>query len=522
MVANNQPVPPSAVAARTAAPAFLIAGLLLVAVAAAATIMAMSSVAIDDQIRWGAVALAVFCAGLLSLISASAGQEGLGLATWRIGPWSLIWGAFAFGLTTISWIGTTGPPAEIWPQSILRALWMIGVALSMLTLGYCAGPFRLAVGHARRGTDALGRRFTDQIRGPSVPWILLGIGLVAQLGLAVLTGHFGYVGNVASAVTTASGYAQYLAVAGECVPLAVMAAAIRAHQKRTLSAWLTVTVIFATAIGVGGIAGGKESYVVAILAVIIPRSVVRRRLPASVIVAALLFFLLIVIPFNQAYRASARGAVTLSSSQAVATAPAIIGEVLASDFSPKTLGQSLDYLAARIRTIDTPAIIMQRTPGEIPYTSPAQLLSSPVADLIPRILWPGKPILTPGYQIGQEYYNLPPTIYTSSDVTPEGDLYRHGGWFPLILGMFLIGCGIRILDEVTDLRRSVHGAFLIILMFPGIVEAGTDCATFLAGIPGMVLLWLAVVGLYFTRRTAPASRPPDSRPERPSATAAIS
>ena len=71
--------------------------------------------------------------------------------------------------------------------------------------------------------------------------------------------------------------------------------------------------------------------------------------------------------------------------------------------------------------------------------------------------------------------------------------------------MFLLGCGIRIIDEAADLRRSVHGAFLIILLFPDIVQAGSDCATLLAGIPGMVVLWLAVVTLSFTRRTDSAS-----------------
>ncbi len=126
-------------------------------------------------------------------------------------------------------------------------------------------------------------------------------------------------------------------------------------------------------------------------------------------------------------------------------------------------------------------------------------------DLIPRILWPGKPILAPGYEVSQEYYQLPPQVYTSSNVTPEADLYRHGGWVPLVVGMFLLGCAIRIIDEVADLRRGVHGAFLIILLFPDIVQAGSDCATLLAGIPGMVLLWLAVVRLSFTRRTAAAS-----------------
>jgi hypothetical protein len=504
VVAIDQPAP----AERAACSPFLTAGVLAVAVAVALGALAISSIWVDDQIRWGAMALAAFCCGLLLLMSAAARHDGLGLglASWRIGPWSLVWAAFAFGLATVSWIGPqAGSSAEIWPGSILRALAMIGVALALLTAGYCAGPYRLAATHARRATDGMGRRFTDEIRGPAVPWRLLGVGLAAQLGYAMLTGHLGYIGAVAASVTTASGYSQYLAVAGQCVPLALMAAAIRAYQAMTLRAWLAVAVILAATIATGAIAGGKESFVVAILAVVIPHGIVRRRLPIGAITAAIAIFLLVIIPFNQAYRASARGAVTLSTGQAVATAPAIARRVAASDLSLARLGESASYLAQRIRTIDSPAIIMQRTPSQIPYASPAQLLASPVVGLIPRILWPGKPILAPGYQVSQEYYQLPPQVYTSSDVTPEGDLYRHGGWIPLIVGMFLLGCLIRIVDEVTDLRRGAHGAFLILLLFPGTVQAGSDCAMLLAGVPGMVLLWLCVVTTSFARRTAPAT-----------------
>jgi hypothetical protein len=320
------------------------------------------------------------------------------------------------------------------------------------------------------------------------------------LALARVTGHFGYVGAVAASATNASGYSQYLALFGECVPLAVAAASVRAYRRPRLGTWLTLAVIFIGAIVVGAVSGVKTSFVVAVIAVIIPRTMIGRRLPAGVIVAAIAFFLLIVIPFNQAYRASARGAVTLSTSEAIATAPTIASEVLASDFSPSVLGRSVSYLAQRVRAVDSPAIIMQRTPSQIPYGSPGQLALSPVVDLIPRILWPGKPILDVGYQMSQEYYQLPAQVYTSSDITPEGDLYRHGGWFVLIAGLFLIGCGARIIDEVTDLRRSIHGAFLIILLFPGLVQAGSDCATLLAGIPQMVLLWYVVTALSFTRR----------------------
>jgi hypothetical protein len=365
----------------------------------------------------------------------------------------------------------------------------------------------------RRVNGTLAARFTDDVRGPSVPWILFGAGAAGQLGVAVTSGHLGYVGLGATPQAAVAGYSQFLALIGECVPLAVAVAALRAYRTRLPSAWATLAVLFVSAIVAGAVAGGKTSFIVAVLAVAIPRTMIRGRIPAGLLLAAVACFLLVVIPFNQDYRAVARGAVMLSTRQAAAAAPAIAGQVVASDLSPSVLGQSADYLAQRIRTIDSPAIIMQRTPGQIPYSNPGQLAVSPVIDLVPRILWPGKPVLTVGYQMSQEYYQLPPQVYTSSDITPEGDLYRHGGWVVLIAGMFLIGWGARVVDEVADLRRGTHGIFLIILLFPGLVQAGTDCATLLAGIPATVLLWFGAVTLAFRRRGAePAARGPAQSP----------
>ena len=493
-------------------------GLFLMAAAAVAVVLAMRATLVNDQIIWGAIALTLWCTGLLLLMRMAADYAGLGLRAWRIGPWSLVWGALAFGLATISWLGPqTGPPAEIVPASMVRALWMMAVAMAMLTVGYCLGPYRLAAHRVRRAANMMvTRRLTEEIRGPVVPWALLVVGLAAQLGFAALTGRFGVVGDAARAVSTASGYGQYLAVAGNCVPLAVAAATVRACRARRLEAWLTLAVLFGAAMVAGAIAGGKASFVVAVLAVIVPRAAMGLRTPAGVAAAAVAFFLLAVIPFNLAYRASALdGKARMSASQAVAGAPAIAGQVLATDVSLSFLPKSASYLAQRVRTLDSPAIIMQRTPSAIPYSSPLQLVTAPVIDLIPRMLWPGKPILAVGYQVSQEYFELPAQIYTSSNVTPEGDLYRHGGWIPLIAGMFLLGAGIRVLDELTDLRRGVHGAFLIILVFPGIVQAGSDCSTLLAGIPGMILLWLAVVNTCFTRRTGPALGTARAIPARP-------
>jgi hypothetical protein len=161
---------------------------------------------------------------------------------------------------------------------------------------------------------------------------------------------------------------------------------------------------------------------------------------------------------------------------------------------------SVTYLFQRIREIDSPAIILQRTPSQIAFSSPSQLIEAPLADLVPRAIWHGKPILATGYKFSQQYYGLPSTVYTSSAVTPVGDLYRHGGWIPVIAGMFLLGCGVRPLDDVIDVRTNPHAVFLVLLLFPSLVQGENDWVTLLASIPGTMLVWLSAVILTFHPR----------------------
>ncbi len=474
---------------------------LLIGNAVITLMLALAALQPGAAIAWGSVALGAYCTALLLIATAAAGHDHLGLASWKIGPWSLAWVAVAFGLVTITWVAPqSGTAAEITIQSVLRALWLMAVAMTVFTAGYCVGPRRLAEHHAQRISAALSSRFSNDIRSPLVPWLLFVFGSAAQLVSTATTGRFGYVGDAAAATTSASEYGQLLAIAALCGPLSIAAAAIRAYRTPTREASFTLAILFIIEIAVGAASGGKQSYIVAVLAVLIPRAGARRRLPATVIVTAILLFLLIIIPFNEAYRSDARGTVTLSVRQAVATAPSTLRQIVSGDRSPSVISNSVIYLAQRIREIDSPAIIMQRTPSEIPYSSPIQLAEAPVIDLTPRALWPGKPILATGYEFSQQYFGLPPDVYTSSAITPEGDLYRHGGWIPLAAGMFLFGCGLRVLDDVLDVRASPHAAFLVILLFPNLVKSEDDWITLLAGLPGLIVLWITVVMFSFARR----------------------
>jgi len=82
-------------------------------------------------------------------------------------------------------------------------------------------------------------------------------------------------------------------------------------------------------------------------------------------------------------------------------------------------------------------------PAQIPFLSPLQLIETPAAAMVPRAIWPGKPVMVTGLTFSREFYELPPT--TASADTLLGGLYWYGGWIPLLTDMFLAGCGVRLL-----------------------------------------------------------------------------
>jgi hypothetical protein len=476
----------------------------LVLLASAVGLLTEALATSDDPTRaviWGGLALAAYAWGLLCLVGSRQGL-GLGLSSWKLGSWTLLWYGATFGLASVTWSQPQlGTASQIILTSVLRALWLVAVGLTAWGAGYLVGPGRPARGLAVRYVGTLGRRFTADVRSPLAPWLLYTVGIGARLAAAATTGLFGYVGDPSSAVTTASGYGEILSLLSLCAPLAVATAALQVYREKIPGSRITLYILFGTELAFGAAAGGKQSFVITVLAVLIPRTVARTKVPKAAVAAAIIAFLVLVIPFNQAYRNAARSSSgTLAPGVAVAEAPGILARTVTDQNSLTVAPDSFDYLLQRIREIDAPAIILQRTPSQIGYDSRAQLILGPLAGFVPRAIWPSKPILASGYRLNQEYYGLPKNLYTSSAVTPIGDLYRHGGWLSMIAGMFLLGCGVRLLEDILDLRGNPHAIFLVLLLFPAVVKGEQDWTGLLAGIPATILLWLLAVAITFRRR----------------------
>ena len=453
---------------------------------------------------WGGLALAAWCGALLAACAALAGRSGLGLAQWKLGSWFMLWYA---GTSAFSGAPLSGLAAQILPSSIARAEWLVAVAVTAWAAAYCAGPRTLAVTGASRFIRSLAARRSDIVRSPLAPWLLYAAGTAARLAVIVQTGHLGDVAGGATGASSAAWYHQLLTDASLACPVAVAVAGLRAFREQAPATRLTLTVLAAAECAAMAFSGSKTGIVTVVAAVAITRACAGRQVQIGLLLAAVAFFLLIVIPFIAAYRVQIKDSAAgygpppsnFGPVHPSAEVPAISASAV-SAASPGTISQSVSYLAQRLQEIDTPAIVLQKTPSQVPYASPAQLPEALAMDLVPRALWPGKPIIDPGYQVTQVYYgsNLP----TGSAITPPADLWRYGGWVPVLVGMAFLGCLMRVLDDALDVRASPHAALLVLLLRPALATPEGGFTDILAVLPGLVLTWLVITTVTFRRRAA--------------------
>jgi hypothetical protein len=446
---------------------------------------------------WGSLALATYAAGLLCLIGAKQGA-GLGLGLWRLGPWTLLWYGLTFGVASVTWSQPqSGTSAEISLSSALRALWLVAVAMTVWAFGYVLGSNAPTARIPTRAIRALGRRYGSDVRSLATPWILYAIGFAARIASAVTTGIFGYVGGSVASVSTTTGYEQILYLLALCSPVAVSAAALQVFREHVPGSKVTLAVLFLVELASDAASGGMQGYIVAVLALAIPFTAARRRLPKAALTAFVLIFLVVIIPFNQAYRNTVQGSPRLSAAQSVASAPRILGQTLTARAVGAALPDSMDLVLSRIRETDSPAIILQRTPGQVHFLSPADLIEAPIVGFVPRAIWHGKPLILAGYQFGQTYFGLPSDLYSWAGVTFVGDLYRYGGWPPLIVGMLILGALARTIDSIVDVHANPHSIVLVILLFPPLVKGEAGWAPIMSGIPGTLLLFWMIIHLTF-------------------------
>jgi hypothetical protein len=451
-------------------------------------------VGLDEIIIWGSIGLALYLAFLLAVTFPR--SRYFGLFDLRFGGWFLAYACVGFGIATTTVLNPrTGSAAMVPKTQIPTALVLIGLAFTAWAIGYQIGRARALQNPVLWARRVLTAPLTNSIRKPEVLIAVFALGFAGDALTAFLTGSYGYLGD-ASLVTvdSANWYAQPLNIISGLKYVALFGLAARVFILRLdrLASFLLPTLAFAIAIGM--LTGMKESFVTVMVSAGVPFLLGNSRWRIPSILGVVLVFMFVVTPIVGGFRQDVRGNGALDLGSALSLG---VEKVFSADgylLNPSETANGPSTLE-RVRLIDNVAIIIERTPGKIPYRSFDELVSAPVSGMVPRLLWPDKPIRLSGYEFYKQYYEG--QGQSSSAITLQGSLLLYGGVGVLFVGMIVVGMAMRVLDEVLDARHTLLGALFFTMIFAKIVKQELDVASFLAGFPVFIISWLLGAFLIF-------------------------
>ncbi|MDR7523654.1 MAG: hypothetical protein QN168_14470 [Armatimonadota bacterium] len=223
-------------------------------------------------------------------------------------------------------------------------------------------------------------------------------------------------------------------------------AAMDAGRRRPFALLALVMLIGARfVLGLG--TGSPAQFYQILIPLLMLAAVRRRRIPVELAVVGLLIFLPVQAAKFQFREAWWVGDRTAPASPWSAGA-AYIGLAIDAT-SSMDLDIAIDGLSSRLGYLTTLADVLELTPSQIPYWGGQTLL--PLATkLVPRFLWPSKPVEVTGQTFGHRYGFLQPwDTATSYNMPHIIELYVNWGVIGVVIGMVILGGVYGIIHRVS-------------------------------------------------------------------------
>lgn len=403
------------------------------------------------------------------------------------GPgWYGLLAAVFFGLMSLQWLGT--PPLTapgITRDDVSRALLLVAGGLLVFALGArVVGPAT-----ARRPLQYAG----DDARRRLHLIVALFVFGTAGTVVGIASGTVGYTADAGSAPWRAFSqvFVQLTALGG----LAVLACSLQAFGARDPRARRALPVLIAVQVVVGFAAGFKGQAVLPLVFAALAFVSCSGRVPWRPIIVGAAMTVVAVVPANIAYRSVLRP-----------SPDAPVGNV-------RDLAENARHLIfLRYRLIDHLALIDARTPETYPYAGGRRYAQLPALVLVPRALWPDKPVLQDSLEFSHTYWEVPQTVTTSTPLTQPGDLLRNFGPVGVPVGLGVWGMIVAIFTRICLKRRSPRAEMIYIAsLVSWITFVESDLPQLIAAafrsVPvAIVVAWLLLPGRHQDKRTHSGSR----------------
>ena len=197
---------------------------------------------------------------------------------------------------------------------------------------------------------------------------------------------------------------------------------------------------------------------------------IRGRHVAAVAAGALVVALF--LPVVSAVRENRSGALGTGGTTATGSALATMGTQGAAVALESAY---LKFFSRQGEVATSAGLIMALTPAVFPYEGLQQFLLLPT-NLLPRAIWPSKPVLSRGQWFAVNFFRLEETTTSSSAMTPFGESYLFFGWTGLVIGMWIIGTTLALLYRFLDRPGA---AVVYLALVPTIFELEPELASYL-------------------------------------------
>lgn len=369
------------------------------------------------------------------------------------------------------------------PAYTVRGMWLVVIGCALLWLSYGAG-------YAFWKTPASAQRLAQQPVHQMVAlafFVALGVLSVVQIALVGIA-----YGISLERWGALAPFRQWVGYAQDATYLLLALVALKIFRKEWPRRYLLFVVV--PLIGLSFISGFMKPLFWIMLILATSALIVGVNLRRFVVPALLFFMLgLLIVPVTEDLRSRADiGLVDTRDPIMVAGSAADAMANLWRGGNEKSWSYAFDRTLYRNAIVaSTPGIIMEKTPSVIPYQGIDKFLAIP-AYVIPRALWPDKPILSRGQWFGMVYLNQPEFINSSAAITIFGEGYMYAGWIGTVLACLLLGF------QLAAIYRFTAGAGLwavYISLIPTFIDAEAQFTGMFVALVQRSVVFLAVYAL---------------------------
>lgn len=267
------------------------------------------------------------------------------------------------------------------------------------------------------------------------------------------------------------------------------------RQEKAIAGRILAYGLLASEISLGLFLGNKQAVLLALLAVLFAHHYVLR---SRIYLIALIgggIFLLILVPLIQTYRATYFDVLGFRPTPNLVDI-AVVGRSWLDTTLDRPPGASIldtvKYVANRVSQLDSLTMVVSVVPSILDYQRGATLMNA-VVGLVPRFLWPEKPVLNLGMFATEVIFGS--RSVTNTPLTDIGEFYLNFGTFGVPIGMFLLGAFFRSVYVYTHRcnESSVFRALLYLAVLPQLLFAQTGVGGTLVALTRLFPLMLGVM-----------------------------